>query len=186
MEEREHLVQVLQQASEAIKRNDVAKLKELSNQTIHTASIHKDTDSISVATILYSIGKILEREEFKKFKGCAEFCGNVGNILEEAVNALKKNDEATFKNKLQEVMTSIKKLSPNSRKNVEEVFRKAQINKASKIYEHGISMENTANLLGITMFELAGYSGGKEVSDTPEAKTVDVKTRIKFAMDMFS
>ena len=110
----------------------------------------------------------------------------MGNILEEAVNALKKNDEATFKNKLQEVMTSIKKLSPNSRKNVEEVFRKAQINKASKIYEHGISMENTANLLGITMFELAGYSVGTEVSDTPEAKTVDVKTRIKFAMDMFS
>jgi len=186
MEEREHLVQVLQQASEAIKRNDVVRLKELSNQTIHTASARKDTDSISVATILYSIGKILEREEFRKFKGCTEFCAGVGNILGEAVSALKKNDEATFKNKLQEIMASMKKLSPNSRKNVEEVFRKAQINKASKIYEHGISMENTANLLGITMFELAGYSGEKEVSDTPEAKTVDVKTRIKFAMDMFS
>ena len=185
MEEREHLVQVLQQASEAIKRNDVAKLKELSNQTIHTASIHKDTDSISVATILYSIGKILEREEFKKFKGCAEFCGNVGNILEEAVNALKKNDEATFKNKLQEIMASIKKLSPNSRKNVEEVFRKAQINKASRLYEHGISMEQTAKLLGITMFELAEYAGQTGISDVPESKTLNPVSRIKLAMKMF-
>ena len=186
MEEREHLVEVLQQASEAIKKNDVAKLKELSNQTIHTASTHKDTDSISVATIIYSIGKILEREEFQKVKGCTEFCASVGRVIGEAVSALKKNDEVAFKNKLQEIMTSVKKLSPNLRKDVQEVFRKAQINKASKIYEHGISMQNTANLLGITMFELAGYSGGKEVSDTPEAKTVDVKTRIKFAMDMFS
>jgi len=186
MEERDHLVEVLQQASEAIKKNDIGKLKELSNQTIHTASIHKDTDSISVATIIYSIGKILEREEFQKVKGCDEFCANVGRVIGEAVNALKKNDEVVFKNKLQEIMTSVKKLSPNLKKDVQEVFRKAQINKASKIYEHGISMQNTANLLGITMFELAGYSGGKGVSDTPEAKTIDVKTRIKFAMDMFS
>jgi DNA-binding XRE family transcriptional regulator len=186
MEERDHLVNVLQQASEAIKRNDVAKLKELSDQTIHAASIHKDTDSISVATIIYSIGKVLERDRFKKVKGCAEFCGNVGRFIEEAVSALKKGDEVTFKNKLQEIISSVKKLSPNLRKNVEDVFRKAQINKASKIYEHGISMENTANLLGITMFELAGYSGQKGTADVPEAKTVDVKTRIKFAMDMFT
>jgi hypothetical protein len=185
MEERGHLVEVLQQASEAIKRNDVARLKELSNQTIHTASTHKDTDSISVATLIYSIGKILEREEFRKIKGGKEFCETVGRLIGEAVNSLKKNDEVTFKNKLQEVMTSVKKLSPNLRRNVEDVFRKARINKASKIYEHGISMENTANLLGITMFELAGYSGGKGISDVPEAKTIDVKTRIKFAMDIF-
>ena len=46
-------------------------------------------------------------------------------------------------------------------------------------------MEKTANLLGISLFELANYSGGKESAEVPESVTVSVKQRIKFAMEMF-
>ena len=47
-------------------------------------------------------------------------------------------------------------------------------------------MEKTATLLGITLFELASYAGQKpEISDAPLSKTLDVKSRIKIAMDMF-
>ena len=68
---------------------------------------------------------------------------------------------------------------------IQDVFRKARINKASALYEHGISMEKTASLLGITMFELANYVGQREVAEVPEIKTIDVRSRIKLAMDMF-
>jgi hypothetical protein len=76
-------------------------------------------------------------------------------------------------------------LSGNLKKYIQDVFRKASINEASKIYEHGISMEKTAKLLGITMFELAGYAGQTGISDVPESKTLDVRSRIKLAMEMF-
>jgi len=185
MEEKNHMIDVLQQTSEAIKNKDVSKLKELSNQTIHTASTHKDTDSISVAVIIYSLGKILEREEFQRMKGCTEFCQAAGISIGEAISSLKKNDSEGFKNNLDKIMTSIKKLSPSLRKDVEDVFIKAKINKASKIYEHGISMEQTAKLLGVTMFDIAGYAGQRGIADTPETKTVGVKERIKYAMDIF-
>ena len=47
-------------------------------------------------------------------------------------------------------------------------------------------MEHTASLLGVTLFELASYAGQKpEISDVTFNKTVDVKKRIKTAMEMF-
>ena len=85
-----------------------------------------------------------------------------------------------------QIRKSVSKLSGKLKIYIQDVFRKAQINKASKIYEHGISMEQTASLLGITLFELANYSGQKpEISDTPLNQTIDVKKRIKTAMEMF-
>ena len=72
------------------------------------------------------------------------------------------------------------------KKYIQDVFRKASINKASKLYEHGISMEKTAKLLGITMFELANYAGQKEeISEAPIVRGIDIKSRIKLAMDIF-
>ena len=72
------------------------------------------------------------------------------------------------------------------KKNIQDVFRKASVNKASRIYEHGISMGKTAKLLGITMWELADYAGKTGISDVSESKTLDVKSRIKLAMEMFT
>ena len=46
-------------------------------------------------------------------------------------------------------------------------------------------MEQTAKLLGITMFELADYAGKTGISDVPESKTLDAKSRIKLAEEIF-
>jgi hypothetical protein len=40
-------------------------------------------------------------------------------------------------------------------------------------------------LLGITMFELADYAGQTDISEAPESKTLNIKSRIKLAMEMF-
>jgi hypothetical protein len=88
---------------------------------------------------------------------------------------------------MENLRKAITKVSKDLKYYIQDVFRKAQINKASKIYEHGISMEKTANLLGITVWELANYAGQRpEISEQKEIKTVSVKERIKLAMGMFS
>ena len=81
--------------------------------------------------------------------------------------------------------SAIEHLSGRLKDYIQDVFRKASINRASKIYEHGISMEKTASLLGITLFELASYAGQKEEAELPQTKTIDVKARIKLAEDFF-
>jgi hypothetical protein len=105
--------------------------------------------------------------------------------IDKSILSLKKNDDEGFKEALKEIREGIDNLSGDLKKNIQNVFRKASINKASKVYEHGISMEKTSKLLGITMFDLATYAGQTDISDVKLSRTDDVKSRIKLAMRMF-
>ncbi len=182
--EKEHVISVLEQTKNALTSSDVFKLKELSNQTIHTASTEQDTDSITLAILIYSLSKVVERK-YQYEKACTGFCKYSMRAIERAVEALKNDDGEKFRRCLQEIVDSINRFSGDFKADIEDVFRKARINKASRIYEHGISMEQTAKLLGVSMYDLASYAGQRGVPGTPLAKTISAKERIKIAMDFF-
>lgn len=185
MQEKENTLRILERTKEAIKKEDSIKLKELSNRTIHTASTSQDPENISIAVIVYSISKIIEREKYRDYSGWEKFYKKILSLIDNLIEDLQKDDDKKLSQDLGLIQESINKLSGNFKKNVQDVFRKASINKASRIYEHGISMEKTASLLGITMFELASYAGQTGISDVPISKTMEVKARIKLAMEMF-
>ncbi len=186
MQEKENVLRILREAKIAIKNNDSMQLKELSDQTIHTASITQDPDNIAVAVSIYSLSKIIERKKYQEFKGWNIFYQSLISLFDNLLAAITKNNDKTIKDDLMKIEKLISNLSGDLKVYIQDVFRKAQINKASKIYEHGISMEKTAHLLGITMFELASYAGQKpEISELPLGQTLDVKSRLKLAQDMF-
>ena len=56
---------ILEKAKIAIEDGNPVNLNDLSNRTIHTASIEQDTDSVILAVIIYSLSKIIERGEYK-------------------------------------------------------------------------------------------------------------------------
>lgn len=182
MKEKENVIRILKESKLAIEKKDVVKLKELSDQTIHTASTTQDPDNVAIAVIVYSLSKIIERQN--SLEKCKKFCKEVVFSIEGLLSALKTNDQNKIKIYLEKLRNSLNKAG-NVKSYIQDVFRKAAINKASKIYEHGISMEQTAKLLGITVWELAGYAGQKVDSSTEQSKTTDVKKRIKIAMEIF-
>ena len=185
MYERENLLRIFEETKKAVLEGSSAKIKILSDQTTNSASLTQDPDNIASAVIVYSLSKIIERGNYSSLKGWNEFYKNYLNSIWGIISALKQNDEDKFRKNVKIIMDSIKNLSGELKHNIQDVFRKASINKASKIYEHGISMETTAGLLGITLYDLASYAGGRESFYRPELKTIDVKKRIKFAMEMF-
>jgi len=186
MQEKENVLRILEETKDAISKEDSVKLKELSNQTIHTASTSQDPDNIAVAVIVYSLSKIIERKQYQEFSGWRNFYAEIVSAINDSINSIKNNDDKRLKEDLTKVRKTVSQLSGKLKIYIQDVFRKAEINKASKIYEHGISMEQTASLLGVTLFELASYAGQKpEISETSFNKTVDVKKRIKTAMEMF-
>jgi hypothetical protein len=186
MQEKENVMRILQEAKDAIKNNDAFKLKELSDQTLHTASISQDPDNIAVAVAIYSLSKIVERRKYQDFPGWDNFYKSINSAIDSSINALKKKDDKKLSESLTLIQKTISNLSGTLKLYIQDVFRKAQINKASKIYEHGISMEKTAHLLGVSLYELASYAGQKpETYEVPLTKTLDVKSRIKLAEDMF-
>ena len=185
MQERENVLRIFVETKEAVARGDSAKIRNLSNQTTNTASLTHDPDNIAAAVVVYALSKIIEREDYRQLSGWNEFYKIYLNSIDKIIENIKKQDDAAYGKNISVIRNAIGKLSGKLKDYISEVFRNASISKASRIYEHGISMEKTANLLGVTLFELAEYTGQGRYSEVPEAKTVDVKTRIKYAMEMF-
>lgn len=184
MHEYVHVIKVLQKAKKAALDEDTVELKRLSDQTIHSTTIHQDTDNVLVAIVVYALGKLIERKHVFSHKDFDKYLDYYLKTIDFSITCVKKDDCNAFRNRISEMM-KVQGLSKELKHAVKDVFHKARINKASKVYEHGISMEATAKLLGISLWELAEYTGQSRVSEYKENKTVDINTRIKNAMEIF-
>ena len=70
--------------------------------------------------------------------------------------------------------------------NFVKVINKAKINKGSRIYEHGISIGRTSDLMGISQWELMSYVGKTNIEDIGETqKVTSVRKRIAIAKQLF-
>jgi hypothetical protein len=185
MKEVENILRILKETESAIKSGKISLLKSLSDQTIHTASTTQDEENIAVAVIVYSLGKIFQRQDYKNLKGWDKFEREILTSLRFSIEDLEENKQDKFKEDFLKIKNTINKISGKLKKYVEEVFQKAQVHKASRIHEHGISLEKTSNLLGISMFDLANYTGQTGISEVNLNKTVGVKQRIKFLQEVF-
>ena len=185
MEEQSHILKILKEVYSALKKKNYIVIKELSNQLVHTSSMEQDPDVVSVAVIIYALSKIIEREKYQFYKNYPNFYKNYIQCLNNMIFALEKNDIHKFRFEIEHIRNLIKNLSGHLKNYISEVFRKAKINKASRIYEHGISMEKTAKILGISVWELAEYSGQTGISDVDLSITMPIKNRIKIVEDIF-
>jgi hypothetical protein len=186
MEEVEHVISILEESKKALSKEDAAKLRELSNQTVHSASVFQDAGSITLAVIIYSLGKIIERQDYRKIKRWSESVKKINAMLDISIATLKNKQFDKYPIYLEKTRKVLTSISINLKPYIQEVLRKASINKASKIYEHGISMGQTAQMLGITQWELSEYSGQKESRDREYTTTLDVKKRALMALEFFS
>lgn len=185
MQEADNVLRILKETRSALEKNDTFNLRSLSNQTINTASLTQDPDNIAVAVIVYSLSKIMERLDYRQLPGWKKFYTNTLLYLDKSIQDIENKDYAKFREDFRSIRGSVENLSGKLKKYVKEVLRNAEINKASRIYEHGISMEQTARLLGISQYELAEHAGKTGIPDVPENRTRDTKSRIKLAMEMF-
>jgi hypothetical protein len=183
--EKDNLLNILSSVIKAIDEKDTLTIKEMSDRTVHSASIFQDTNSISIAVIVYSLAKIYERERYTEYKDWKGFEKLILVNLKKAFSNLNANRTEEFSQNLKLILDSIKKLSGHLKGYIEDVFRKARISKASRLYEHGISVERTAKLLGVTVFEMAEYSGKTGIADVDLSITMPEKDRIKIAINFF-
>lgn len=187
MIEKENVLNILRESVSCLNSGDFVKLKELSNRTVHSSSIDQDSSSILLAVIVYSLSKILERGFYNENSNWNLLYEKILKYLNQSISFLERDDIENFSRSLKLIRVSLNKLDGSLKNNISDVFRKAKINKASKIYEHGISMEKTAKLLGISLWELASYSGQKSVLHSgSELEGVGIKERIGVVEEFFN
>jgi len=183
--ERENIIDILNKAKKALQEDNVILLKQLSNRTVHTASIYKDVDSILVAVTVYALSKIIERKNFEKHKSWPNFFSVCIKNIELAEQNVRQNNVKEFRDNLVEIRKAAEKLSGNLKKYITDIFERAAVNKASRLYEHGLSLSETAELFGITQWELAEYVGRTGISDVDLNLTMPIKERINFTKKLF-
>jgi len=185
-EEIQHQINILEQTKHAILNKSVIQLKDLSNKTIHTASSQQDSASITIAVIIYTFSKLVERDDYKRIKGWDKFVRKFNSFIDLAIMALQSSEKETYEKHIQKARQALESHSITLKPYIHDVLKKASINKASKIYEHGVSLEQTAKLLGITQWELSDYIGSRTMADVKQNQTINVKERAKMAMEFFS
>jgi hypothetical protein len=185
-EERVHVIDTLKKTKKALLSEDAVALRDLSNQTIHCASIFQDGGSITFAVIVYALSKLIERKDALNIKNWDSFVKRINSKFDMAIESIENERFDDYLNDLQQARKVLASISESLTKYVYEVLRKASINKASKIYEHGLSMEKTAELLGVTQWELSEYIGQSPIAESKQSQTIDIKKRAKEAMEFFS
>jgi hypothetical protein len=184
MQEVENILRILKETKDSLKKEDSQKLKLLSDQTIHSATIYQDSDNIIVAVLVYSISKMIQRQNYKQIKGWNNFYRLLLKDLDKTISSLQKKDIESARESLGEIRNSVNEIESNLRTYIQDIFIKAGINKAFKIYEHGLSSEKTAELLGISLWDLSSYIGQSNISEQT-LSGMPVKERIKIAEDFF-
>lgn len=185
MKEVRNVLRILKEARNIIKQGNVQELKSLSNQTIHSATISQDGDNIIVAVLIYSLGKVFEREHYRNMEGWNGFHNAVMKNLDLAIVALEKKNMDDARACLGRIRNSLNKISGDLGRYIKDVFKKAEINKAFKLYEHGLSSEQTAELLGVSLWDMASYMGQSSIGDAKIAISMPVAKRVKIAEDIF-
>ncbi|MBI2451510.1 hypothetical protein HYV50_00355 [Candidatus Pacearchaeota archaeon] len=181
----EHIKKLLEEIKTALLNKDMLKLKELSDHTVHSSCSYQDSGSITISVIFYTLSKLIERQDYKKIKGWNNLVEKLNSLIDLAIKSLKNNNFKKYEKNILKAGKTLTDYSINLKPYIEDVIKKASINKGSKIYEHGISLEQTAKLFGITQWELSDYIGQKNLAEIKQNETIDVKKRAKFALEFF-
>ncbi|MBI5393153.1 hypothetical protein HZA96_04750 [Candidatus Woesearchaeota archaeon] len=170
------IIAVLDKLIIKLQRKDTKDLGNISNEIIHCASVFQDVHSVSIAVVAYALYKIVEREN---------------NIDPQYITRLIRARNYLNKYRIEKFNREINKLTKEmTRKDkqisayIRHVFNEAEIKKGSKIYDHGISLAQTAKLLNISQWELMKYIGKTKTIDFLPEK-IDVKQRLQFTRLLF-
>ncbi len=176
----EDIISVLNQALALIQKHDFSELKELSNHTIHNASIFQDQDSIQIAVIVYSLAKIIERAEQQG----QTISMNVTKTMGNALTYLRDDDESKYHDEIKKVLKQLSESDQRIVMYVQQVIEKAHIVKGGNLYRHGISMGRAAEILGVNQWDLMSFVGKTRIADE-DGILGKVNDRLSFSKKLF-
>lgn len=181
---RKDIINILKKGLKVVEKEDLIALDELSNHTIHDASIFQDKDSIKIAVIIYALAKIIKRGE-EADKSWADDKKRIIQYIEHALIFLEKKNDKKYRKEISLLLKGIGSMDDKLKLYIDDVLAKARIVKGSKLYAHGVSMGLAADLLGVSQWELMSYVGKTKIIDRYKEEVVPVDQRVEYAKRLF-
>ncbi|MDP3728314.1 MAG: hypothetical protein Q8R18_02560 [bacterium] len=185
-EVKKDILRVLKNVQPLLIKEDIAKIKVLSNQTLHNASMFQDPDSISISVIIFSLSKILNRPRLENNPALKVFKEKIAVELFIAKNALEKDKEKEYKETMKRIFQHISRFEKKFGMYITQVLEHAKIKRGERIYEHGFSAGKAAQLLGISSWELMSYVGETKIIPFVKDTSTSTRERINFTRRLFS
>ncbi|MFT4310659.1 MAG: hypothetical protein ACMXYC_03430 [Candidatus Woesearchaeota archaeon] len=169
----------LTNAKQALLSKDEIVLASISNQTIHNASIFQDKHSLDIAVIMFALSKLIARMQdpnlVKSFSA----------LFDAAIYSLEQNDIEAYDTVMRRFLFHINQLDKGLHLYVQHVLEQARIKKSAKIYDHGISIAQSAQALGISQWELYQYIGKTRMTDIQGESVRNMKKRLAYTRELF-
>ena len=179
------LVEVLARAKNALLVKNASELKALSDVIVSSACNYQDSASITLSVTLYALNKIIERGDYGKIPRWDFFVKKFNASLNLASRALQEENQFAYEKYIEQARRVLTSQSVSIKPYIQDVLKKASINKGFRLHEHGISLEQTAKLLGVSRWDLAEYVGEKSFSEAGHGETINIKKRAKMALEFF-
>ncbi len=174
---KDDIISVLRTGIKSLLKGDLVALREESDHIIHCSAIFQRQESIQTAVVIYALAKILERGKTIDAK--------VINAMEKAISFMMADNLRGFNTEIKAIYDMIGAVDDQLSMYMQHVVTEAQIKKGSRIYEHGISLGQTAEIFGLSQWELMKYIGKTRVSEEA-GDIVPIRDRITFARTLFS
>ncbi|MBI5073113.1 hypothetical protein HZA99_04805 [Candidatus Woesearchaeota archaeon] len=174
---KEDIISVLNNGIQAILKGDLGMLREESDHIIHCSAIFQRQESIQTAVVIYALAKILERGKTIDAK--------VLDAMRKAISFMQADNLRGFNTEIHTLFEMINTVDNQLSNYMQHVVTEAQIKKGSRIYEHGISLGQTAEIFGLSQWELMKYVGKTRVSEE-SVETIPVQQRMAFMRRLFS
>jgi len=171
------ILKVLTSVIDLVKKGDYARVSSWSNRVIHSASVYQDDDTVTVAVLVYMLGKV--------FQDCCEKGVELPEVLpklEQAVHYLRNNNHNAFHVLLKKLLADLSNYDDKLKVYIQEVLTRAKIKKGSGMYHHGLSIARTAELLGLSQWELQEYIG---IMRDKHYEGLPIKKRLERARRLF-
>ena len=152
-------------------------LAELSDHTIHNASVFQDEDSISIAVILYALSKIIRRDR--------KISRSVIASLARAKDYLSRKEMVKYSAEIRELTKRIESMDSKMRLYIQKVINNSEIKKGSRLYENGLSLSRAADMLNVSSWEMMSYVGKTSIIDKTPVYSTDVRKRILLTRKIF-
>ncbi len=161
---------VFEHVIHGIETDNTSEIKDWSDHIIHNASIFQDKYSLRTGILVYALSKIHERHKFqrKEEKAWEKFWVEVITNIKSIINSIATDDIEGINKGYRIITRNITSVDKAFSEYIQHVFDKAKVQKAWKIYEHGLSLGRVAELMGISKWDAMKYLGQTKSSEYKE------------------
>jgi len=186
-EVKKDILAIIEGVNISFDKYDANAIMEWSNHIIHSASIHQEKHTSLVATVIYSIGKVMAKGKIRRYPQEAwnAFETTVRSELPKAINNLKTNAHKKFDKSLLTLQKAVMNLDKSYMTFADHVVDRAKLKKAAKVFEHGVSLGRVAELFGVSEWELRSYAGKSRILERAREES-NVKKRLEKIRGFFA